>query len=660
VTQPEDRQRVDAVVRTLATAGRSLRLYPPSSPIPQQNVEAAQAAFAEFMQANPMPLILTVQRDGLAFDGELVASTASGPGGFVDELRDHGVAAIEFDPACTAADIMSCLTAIAQLPAELADRGGVETVVNSATAGRIRIAVLQLTRLEAPLIAGEELDDFLRSVAADPAKFAAWFAAAAAGDPETFEEGLVEIMRAVGEDGLQGLLESLSLAFLQQEPDGRDSLLGLAMDPGVIRQLTGGMFGLLAAGDIAGSILGGNYGRNMLSLSRAITALPLEQVTAEVRAEIQAMLPTSGHTPKEATFLDHMIDVRERQEPEPSLVDTDATYRAAAKAATLPEDVIERGRDAVAHSRTTVTAASLRTMLAMLDQQTDRALFDDSLHSIGRVVGGLIEHGDLSLAATAVRELSIRQGARYSVWPDLAEKVADAIATAVTAGATALLQNAMLGGEALDQARDIVGRAGDSAVPTLATRAAAQGAAGVAVAEELLGRRVLESYANLVGSLPPGQAGHVAARLLAEGDSRSMAAVDAVVHRGDPAVRRDIAMAIAQSPAPAAGPTLAALLADASGEVAAAAARSLAHSNLPGSARILADRLGQLDIDNADFELASEIIGALARVPDPAADEALRKLAGRRALIKRGHFAEIQTLANQALRVRTQRGGEAR
>jgi hypothetical protein len=72
---------------------------------------------------------------------------------------------------------------------------------------------------------------------------------------------------------------------------------------------------------------------------------------------------------------------------------------------------------------------------------------------------------------------------------------------------------------------------------------------------------------------------------------------------------------------------------------------------------VLAARLAELDIDGDGFTLAREMIAALARVPDAEAAAALNKLASRRALIKRGHFAEVQDLVQQALQLRAHGGG---
>jgi hypothetical protein len=96
---------------------------------------------------------------------------------------------------------------------------------------------------------------------------------------------------------------------------------------------------------------------------------------------------------------------------------------------------------------------------------------------------------------------------------------------------------------------------------------------------------------------------------------------------------------------------------DPSPEVAIVAARAAAKCGRPGVAAAIASRLAQLDVDNADFTLASELIASLARLPEPAAHEALSKLADRRALIKRNHFVDVQNLVNQALAFRARAAG---
>ena len=126
------------------------------------------------------------------------------------------------------------------------------------------------------------------------------------------------------------------------------------------------------------------------------------------------------------------------------------------------------------------------------------------------------------------------------------------------------------------------------------------------------------------------------------------------MRRPDEQSRRETASALAAIGGPVSARLLGIALRDPSAEVAIIAARAIARSGVPGSAALLSARVSEIDLDNADFLLGRELIGALARTPEPAADEALAKLASRRALIKRGHFAEVQALVGQAQQARAQ------
>jgi len=82
----------------------------------------------------------------------------------------------------------------------------------------------------------------------------------------------------------------------------------------------------------------------------------------------------------------------------------------------------------------------------------------------------------------------------------------------------------------------------------------------------------------------------------------------------------------------------------------------MGRSTVPGAAAELQRRFDELDCDGKDFIPCREIIGALARSADPSATAALEHIVARKALIKRGHFAEISDLAKQALSARMQGG----
>lgn len=649
---------VDAVVRSLASAGRSLRLYPPASPIPRQSIEAAMASLDAYFSEGEELLSLAISRDGLRWHGEALSSSAAGSMELADELREHGVAELDIMPGCSLDELLGLLVTMQTPPEQLRDSGGLAPALLAAGVESVRVTAVHLTVIEqVGPAADENVDDFLRSLINDPEKLATWFAAASAGDPRAFEEGLMELVRVSGASGFEGLLEGLSGAFLSQSSDGRDALLGLAMDQGPTRDLTGGVFRYLSSGDIAGSILGGSFGRNMLSLSSALTTLPLEQVTAQVRAEVQSMLPGTGHTTKEADFLEHMLDVRERTHPEPALVEADTDYRSVLEASSLSDEVIERARGAVASSGSALNAASVRTMLSLLDQQTDFNLYCEGVDNIAGVVPRLIEQGDLGIAARVLAELSNREAEKTGPWPELGARLATALAGAVGPRSMAALVRAVTDDHSLlPNAREIARHGGDAGADALVAEAVAHKAAGIAIAEELVGRRVVDLLIQHAPQTQWFQVAAVTERLVREGDPRSLAAVEAFLGRGDEQSRREAVTGIAAADGAVGARLLGKALRDASAEVAIVAARALARTGAPGSATVVAARIDEIDIDGADYAIARELIGALARIPGAEADAALAKLASRRALIKRGHFAEVQELVRQAQQYRSQAG----
>jgi hypothetical protein len=653
-----DLQGAEEVVRALAAAGRALRLYPPTSSIPRETIDIAAEALGRFFAGGHAALSLAVERDCLSWLGEPLTAAAFGQGGFVDDLRDHGVAQIEMLPGCDASQLLALLSTVSQDPAAVEDAGGIEAALAAAGVHSVRLGMLRLTRSDHLAAApGEDVDEFLRSVANDPDKLTAWLAAAAEGDPRSLEEGLVELVRAAGPDGNDAFVDTLSKAFLAQSADGKDAILNLSMEQGPIRELTGGVFRTLSSGDIAGAVLGGSLGKNMLSLSSALTTLPLDQVTEQVRQEVQAMLPTSGHTAKEASFLEHMLEVRRRVDPEQPLIDADATYRAAAQAATLSDEVIAKAREAVSRSGSSVSAASVRTMLALLDQQSDHDLYCSSLDAIARVTGRLLEQGQLDLAAQTLADLNGRARGYNGPWPDLPDKLRATIAATANPEAMGFLARAATTDPAqLDAARDIVAYNSDTAAPALVAAAIALGGPGIETAEKIVGRQVVDHLAQHVASAPPARMAPVAARLAREGDSRSIAALESLIRRGEPQARKEAVAGVATVDSAAAVRILGAFLRDPAPEPSTAAARALGKLTAPGVSAVLASRLDELDIDGEGFELAREIITALARTPDPGADAVLDRLAHRKALIKRGHFNEVGSLARQAAQFRAQGG----
>lgn len=649
-----DKRVLDGVVRGLSAASKALRLYPPTSPIPRRSVESAATSLDDYLGVNST-LRLAVGRDGLTHLDEPVAANSPGVGDLAEDLRAHGVAEIEFVPGCTASDLLGLLTTVMRDPAETRDQGGVSALLGAAGVQGVRTTDVRLAVVEDKL-PEEDIDEFFRELAGDPDRLSAWLAAMSERDPSALADGLHELAAAAGEGGVEALAANLARAFADQEAPGRDALLSVAMQEGEQRDIAGQVFGHLGTDVLASALTGGVFGTNMLSLSSAMSRLPFGDRLSQILDEVRQALPEAGHTGKEAEFLAHMMDVRARTEPEPALADADQTYRTVARLADVSEEETERARSETAGAR--AFASAVATMLALLDQEEDVTLYRRSVESLSALVPRLTEDGDLALAAQVLRELHAREESAAKPWPDLDATLRGAIASATGRRTMAAVLGAILEDpSAVPSAREIVRLAGDGSDVALAEEALALKEDGLRAAEQLVGRRIVDLLAGAAVGAQWFHTGAIARRLGSESDPRAVDALRQLASRPDEQSRREVANGLAGIESPEAVRVLATLAHDPSPEVAASAIRSLSKSGRGDAASALAGRLRELDVDGKDFVLAREIIGALARIEDPSADDALRVLHDRKALIKRGHFAEVQELARQALEYRAKRGG---
>lgn len=650
---------VESVVRALATASKSLRLYPPSSPIPAQSIAQATSALDELFRTGIPVLSLAVTREGFSAAGEMLSHSVAGVDELTEALRKHGVAELSITQDCSGDELLRFLGVIETDPEEIRNSGGISAALLAAGVECMRVTDVHLTVVEqvGPKD-DQDIEDFLRELASDPEKLSAWFAAASSGDPRAFEESLMELVRVSGPSGYGDMISALSEAFVAQHPEAKDALLGLALDRGPTRDLTASMFEKLSSGDIAGSIIGGSFGKNMLSLSTALTRLPLESVTAQVRAEVQAMLPTSGHSSKESDFLNHMIDVRQRQEPEPVLGDTGSVHLQAANYARIDANTLDGARSAIAQATGQVSATAVRTILQLLDQQKDFELYCSSVDSLSMMVPRLLEQRDLDMAEKVIAELVRRETLNVAAWPDLSARMRRAIDVATGPRAMASLVKAVVEEPGrMVAAQRIVRQAGEAGHAALVNEAVALKGAGIEVAEQLVGRRIVDLLWAAAQHAQWFQLAPIATRLAREADPRSVQTLESLMSRPDEQSRREVVNGVAMSPSPVSDRILARALRDSSAEVAITAARAIGKGRAPGAAALVGARLAELDLDNAGFVLGRELIATLARLSEPAAGEILDKLASRRAIIKRGHFQEVADLVAQARKYRSEQGG---
>jgi hypothetical protein len=646
------------VLRSVSTATRSLALYPPTSPIPRQTIEAAMTALEEFFGSGASQLKLAVAREGFAYEGEPVATNLVVSLELANTLRDHGVAQISILPNCTSEDLLGFLSVVSRSPEEVRAEGGIGAVVEAMSVYNVLLTDVQLVTLDQTVASTMDSETLMLEIADNPAKLGSWFSTVASGDRSTFRSSIKEYADVTGDQGVDSLAEMLSGSLSTQPANNRDALLTLALEPGPGRELTELMFSMMDAQEIASTILDGKFGRNMLSLSSALANLPFDQVADSVSQEVISMLPLAGHGPGEAAFLDHMLEVRDGLHEEP-LVEADRTFRTIVQAGSISENDVARAREVTTAATAVLDTVGVRTMFTLLDTQTEYDRFCASADSLAAMVPRLLERKEFKLAAQVLDELSARETV-HPEWAGLSQHMQQILSAAVGPdSAGALVRGAVENRELVPLLREILRFSGNSNNHAIAAEAVALKADGLEVAEEILGRQLVDSLFGLAAQAQWFQLGPLVERFAADGSPRALAAIESLLARPEEQARREVVNALAAIDSPALLPLLGSALRDPSEEVATLAARAIAKSSVPGTAALLAGRLGELDVDNTDFARARELIGALARTPDPAADEALQRLASRRAIIKRGHFAEVQQLVAQAISVRGRGGAHA-
>ena len=643
----DEMRAVEAVVRSLATAVKTLRLYPASSPIPLEAIGAAGEAVSAVLGLQPT-LALVVTRDGLSYRGEPV--NAPGAADLANILTGHSIAQMDLMPGCTPAELSSFLDTLLREPAQVQAAGGAGAALALAGVGSVVVSEVVLTTVVAEMAAAEDVDAFLRELAGDEQKLAAWLASAASGDPATLSDGIAELARAVGTGGVARLQATLGKAFIVQDAAARDALLGLALGNGDASSVLKGMMNTLAPAEAASSIADGLYAKNMLSMSNVLASIPFASLDAII-AELRPMLAEEGHSERELSFLGHMLDARAQSGREMPLADRQIDYQKVAELAKVDDGTLTKARTEIGASSGTLNTRTVTTMLSLLDQQQDFGLWSKTLQNLASIVPRLIAQRELGLAERVFVDLSGREARTTQPWPGLADQMQAAFERAASAEAMAELLRAVLDDPAqLGHVESILRKVSPAAQQHFVSAAIdLRQRDALDVAERLLGRRLVGLLVTLAPQVQWFQAGTLALRLSQETDLHSRDALIALARRPDERSRQEVAKALGASSAAVGVSILAELAKDPSLKVAASAVRSLGHTHGLGAAAALERTFASLDSSGKDFPLAREVLGALARTPDAGATDVLQSIAGQRALIKRGHFAEIQALARQAL-----------
>lgn len=649
--EPGESRELDAIVRGLAAAAKTLRLYPPTSDIPRQSVETLLGTLETRLQTSPA-LTFELARDGFTVAGTAVGAGVPGARDISDQLRAHGAADVTFAQSVDTDQLLKFLTTILAPPEQTRGDGGLASALAAAGVRSVTVSGVHLTLSDQAVPGeGEDVDEFLKGLAADAGRLSQWVEAGAKGDPAAFAESLAELSHAAGQAGRPDLVRTLGTAFSGLDATGKDALLSAGIGRSGDLSLIADLLKTLAPGDVADALVGGPRGGNALQLSSAVNGLPLGERLGPVLAEVQSMMQAEGHTEAEVAFFDRMVQARQSGRVEAPLADRQASYRQVAQAAQVSPEELSESLGRTQTEAQTGDERSVETMLSLLDRHDDFDAWCRGLDALTAMVPRLINRGELALADRIVEEMGARAAQTDKPWPELTDKAREAIAKALSPRAVhSLLAAVARDPSSAEAARRILVHGGEAAQKTIVMSALASSEPDAMQAAELLvGRRMEDLLAEVAPQVKTPQIATLVRRLAASSGPRAAQALDGIVMRPDAKSRQEAAKGLMRG-GMAAVRHLQALLKDADIEVAIMAARALGTTGLSPAAAALTHHLEEMNVDGKDFPLAREIMQALGRMPDAEARDALTRLAARRALFKTGHFAEVQKVAKEALK----------
>lgn len=489
-----DNPTLQAIMKAMGTAWRSLRLYPRNSPMPLAASKAVCEAVEEYLQAEPS-LRLEVVRGGFILRGLDGLLTAPGVADVADALASHGIGEVHFVAPPTPDGIITLLSSAQLQHHELQALGGMQKVLSEADIDEIRLVAVVLQKVEVPPeIPEDEADRFFAELAADAARLAVWLRSLLAFDDEGLIEGITTLAHAASD--LPTFGRTLATAFFELDQDGKDRLLEswISLEP--VRDVAVAMLGNVSPVELVAALRGGQFGLNPLSLSYAITALPVPYDISSLTAEASEALRSSDATEPEIAFLLRLINLRKAGGREPDITDTTpALLYERAESAMTPEQ-FEAARTLV-RSRPVMDAETIRVLIGLLDSAQDLRSYSRTLEALARAVPHLFELGDPDLAMSTLREFTRRVRESSHPWPELGERLTAALDVACGAASTgALLALSVENPHAVEYAKELVTLGGDRAARGMAAAAlASEEEHSMQFAESVLGRRLPELLA---------------------------------------------------------------------------------------------------------------------------------------------------------------------
>lgn len=650
----DDNPLLVAVMRSLGASWRAMRLYPPNSPMALQAAQTICDAIDEYLQAEPS-LKLDVVREGFILRGVEGVFSAPGVPDLTDTLGLHGVGELHFVAPPAAEEVVAFMAAAAQRPQDTDARGHLQQALTQADVVSIKTVPVVLSKVETPPeIPEEEADKFLAELAADSARLAVWLRSLLASDDEGLTEGILLLASAAEDIRVFG--RTMAHAFTELESDDTDRLLEAAIGLPPLRHVLVEMLANLSDVELVSAIRGGRFGANLMALSFALAHLPVGERGETLSREMQDALRAAEVREERLVFLARMVALRRAGTPETSLVDANGYYVALLGGLQLQPEHVAPIQSTLA-ARRRLDASTVMTLLHLLDTADEFPAYSRVLGALARSVPRILEERGPELAMFVVRRLAAQGSELSRPWPELQDRLGEAMAEACgTQTMAALLAMSSSDERAANCAKEMMNITGDQAASSLASAAlASDHDHAMDFAHLVIGKRLAEMLAPEAVNATEANAARLAALFAEDGGSWSVQALASMTVRPEDRVRAEVARGLATAGGPAMVQFMPQLLRDPSSVTSGIAIRVLARNASEEAAALLGQRLVEID-NERDLPAAREIISLLVNFDFDSAMTALAQAAEHGTSLKRWR-AELKRLAADALAViETRRG----
>jgi hypothetical protein len=588
--------RAEELVRLLAAASASARLYPPASELPRQ----AADKFARKSNGLSGPVRYIVEPHGIRVGDDDVAAGNSQAIAFAEALHAMQVGQLVIAPGLTLEETTAFIAITNSEPSEVRANGGVRTQLGKAGVSHLAVIEVTLRTSEEGGLLGLDLttaplDEIAHEIAASAERRAA---GKAEGD---------EMADAISrlEDATRAIaMERVAQAMMRLDEATRQRMLSLSLTADSEGQRAEGILSVVAQMKPA-------------TLARLLTLVAAQLGTEPSRIAGALRLP-----PDTAKMLGILLEPRPSYEPDFGKSTPDQAAEIATTISDEPDDGdVERqvslSSPALASARALATATSVSR--THLDIETVRGMSE--------VLGQAARDGAFPTVREALRRLDEIAGD-----PLMADEVLQA--RAVLADPTVLADvcrapetdaDAAMAGEILVAA----GPSGAEALLDAYVRVGEPQRSLLRPVLRGLSEGVLGAARSHLRSADPKLAVAILYTLPQLGDRRAVPVIAQTLDSLDEQVRFAAVTALASMPVPEATQALARALNHREPETVRHVVRELGRARNNAAVPALSRALEDINVFARTYETRKEIIGTLEQIGTPEAEKALRGFAQR-------------------------------